>query len=121
MRDSSNMRIQNKLADAARLNYNLDLAYRLYNKTQLLDGGDEFPLCSYWIGQILKNKEKYADAKKWFVKFQKQDLKKGKYRYYVEKAKIESEACDLALIYKKHPIKDIRMEHLEPVINTKLS
>ncbi|MGZ3901466.1 MAG: hypothetical protein ACXVDC_14160, partial [Bacteroidia bacterium] len=55
-RDSSDISVQYNYAEASRLNFDLDLAYRLYNKVITVDNSKNYPLCSYWMGQILKNK-----------------------------------------------------------------
>lgn len=121
-RDSSEVSVQYNYAEASRLNFDLDVAYRLYLKVSKLDNGKKYPLCFYWIGQILKNKGEYKDAKKWFTKFSK--FKKGKskvnYDYYITKSKLEIEACDLALYLIKNPLKQ-KVEHLDTAINSKVS
>ncbi len=121
-RDSSDIRLQYNYAEVSRLNFDLDLAYRLYAKVIVFDDNGKFPLANYWVGQILKNKGKYKDAKKWFAKFSK--LKKGKdkinWEYYFVKAKLEMEACDLAQIWIKNPVSP-KLEHLDTTINSKVS
>lgn len=118
--DSLNIRIQYAFAEACRLSYDYDLALHLYLKIAGIDNGKRFPLTFYWIGQLLKNKEKYKDAKKWFVKFSKLKFKKNRYQYYRKKANIEIEACDLAQILLSNTTSG-PAEHLSDPVNTKLS
>ncbi|MCE3259264.1 MAG: hypothetical protein K0S12_905 [Bacteroidetes bacterium] len=123
LRDSSDISLQYSYAEASRLNFDLDLAYRLYNKVATVDNGKKYPLCFYWMGQILKNKGQYKEAKKWFTKFSK--TKKTKttrfnYDYYITKSKLEMEACDLSMILIKSPVSP-KLEHLDSAINSKVS
>lgn len=123
MRDSSDISLQYNYAEASRLNFDLDIAQRLYTKVISVDNGKKFPLSFYWMGQILKNKGQYKEAKKWFTKFTK--IKKGKghkfdFDYYNTKAKVEVDACDLALILIKNPVTP-KLEHLDTSVNSKVS
>ena len=121
-RDSSEISVQYNYAEASRLNFDLDLALRLYGKVIVFDDNKKYPLCYYWVGQILKNKGRYKEAKKWFTKFSK--LKKAKYKfnfdYYYNKSLLEIEACDLAQIWIKNPVRP-KLEHLDTTINSKVS
>lgn len=118
--DSLNIKIQYAFAEASRLSYDLPLALYLYNKTATIDNGRRFPLTFFWIGQLLKNKGQYKDAKKWFTKFNKLNLKKDKYQYYKMKSRLEVEACDLAQILVKNPYTPAP-EHLDVTVNSKQS
>jgi len=118
--DSTNIKIQYAYAEVARLAYDLPVALYLYKKTAALDNGRRFPLAFYWMGQILKTKQNYKEAKKWFTKFYKLDLKKEKYQYYKIKSKLEMEACDLSQILMKQAVLPAP-EHLDASINSKLS
>ncbi len=121
-RDSSSIDLQYNYAEASRLNFDLDVAYRLYNKVISVDNGKNYPLCFYWVGQLLKSKSQYKEAKKWFTKFSK--TKKGKvkfnYDYYLAKSKLEIDACDLAQLLIKKPVMP-KVEHLDTAINSKVS
>jgi hypothetical protein len=119
-RDSTNIKLQYSFADMSRLDFDLDVALRLYVKTAKLDNGKKFPLTFYWIGEILKHKQRYKEAKQWFVKFNKLELKKDKYRYYKMKSKVLAESCDLAQILMKYPVMP-PPEHLDATINSKAS
>ncbi|MGZ3920524.1 MAG: hypothetical protein ACXVC7_09535, partial [Bacteroidia bacterium] len=118
----SDISVQYNYAEASRLNFDLDLAYRLYNKVITVDNSKNYPLCSYWMGQILKNKGQYKEAKKWFTKFSKLKKPKSKINldYYFTKSKNEIEACDLAVFLIKNPVKE-KIEHLDTNINSKVS
>lgn len=118
--DSLNLKLQFAFAEASRLSYDLTTALYLYVKTAAIDNGRRFPMTFYWIGQILKNKGEYKDAKKWFTKFYKLKFRKDKYHYYQMRAKMEMEACDLAQILMKNPSMP-PPEHLDATINTKQS
>jgi hypothetical protein len=119
-RDSTNLKLQYRFAEASRLCYELDVALYFYNRIARIDNGSRFPLTFYWIGQILKSKQRYKDARKWFNKFYKMNLKKTKYNYYKAKAKLEMEACDLAQIMMANPV-TLSPEHLDATINSKQS
>lgn len=119
--DSTNLKMRYGYANAARLSYDYEVALRLYTGLAAIDNGRRFPLTFYWIGQLLKSKQKYKEAKKWFTKFYKLKLKKGKYTYYKTKAKLEMDACDWALIVLNESGKPPAMEHLDATINSKQS
>jgi len=121
-RDSSDINLQYVYADASRLNFDLDLALRLYSKVVAFDDDRKYPLSYYWIGQIMKNKGKYKEAKKWFAKFAKLKLKKPKFNfdYYLKKSVLEMDACDLAQVWIKNPVSP-KLEHLDTTINSKVS
>ncbi|PBQ34439.1 hypothetical protein CNR22_22550 [Sphingobacteriaceae bacterium] len=118
--DSLNLKIQYAFAEASRLSYDLPLALYLYNKTATVDNGRKYPLTFFWIGQLLKNKGQYKEAKRWFTKFNKLNLKKDKYQYYKTKSRLEVEACDIAQILVNRPYMPAP-EHLDVTINSKQS
>ena len=118
--DSLNLKLQYAFAEASRLSYDLITALYLYNKTATVDNGKRFPLTFYWIGQILKTRGQYKEAKKWFTKFYKLKFKKDKYHYYKVKSKLEMEACDLAQILINNPFTP-KPDHLDATINSKQS
>jgi len=121
-RDSSEISLQYNYAEASRLNFDIDLALRLYNKVVLIDNGKKYPLTFYWMGQMLKSKGQYKDAKKWFTKFSKIKKKYPKlnFDYYLKRSLIEIEACDLAQLLIKNPVRP-KLEHLDTNINSKVS
>ena len=120
--DSSDIKIRYAYADASRLNFDLDLAQRLYGKVIAEDNGRKYPLSFYWMGQLLKTKGQYKEAKKWFTKFSKtrSKHKRPEREYYITKSRIEIDACDLAQILIKNPVIP-PPEHLDTVINSKVS
>jgi hypothetical protein len=123
--DSNNVKVLYRYAEACRLSYDLDMALRLYYKLARVDNGRKYPLVPYWVGQILKNKQQYKQAKLWFAKFNKQEIKARRARninvpYYKVKAKLETEACDLAQIYMMKPVM-AEPDHLDLTVNSKLS
>lgn len=122
-RDSSNLRTQYQYAEAARLAYDPDVAYRLYKKVAYQDNGKKYPMVYYWMGHLLKTQENYKEAKKNFTKFYKLKVSKRKMEelsYYRMRAKMEAEACDLAQIMIANPV-STSPDHLEATINTKMS
>ncbi|MES2681702.1 MAG: hypothetical protein V4635_17535 [Bacteroidota bacterium] len=121
-RDSSDIKLKYAYAEASRLNFDLDLAQRLYTKVIAEDNGKKYPLSYFWMGQLLKTKGQYKEAKKWFIKFSKSKTKKSvkNFEYYLLKSRIEIEACDLAQIMIKNPVTS-PLEHLDKSINSKVS
>jgi hypothetical protein len=121
-RDSSDVGLQYNYAEASRLNFDIDLALRLYNKVASIDNGKKYPLTFYWMGQLLKSKAQYKEAKKWFTKFSKTKKKSQKinFDYYLKKSLLEIDACDLAQILIKSPA-TTKIEHLDTSINSKVS
>lgn len=120
-RDSSKTELLYAYAEASRLNYDFDIAWYYYNKVQLRDKGKHYPLCAYWMGQILKTKGNYREAKKQFVKLGKSKRNKQleKEGWYA-KADKESGACDLALYIMNNAV-PVSIEHLDTTINSKVS
>lgn len=120
--DSSQVETKFNYAEASRLNFDLDLAMRLYGRVIAEDNGKKYPLTFYWTAQILKSKGQYKEAKKWFTKFSKIKPKKQRFdvQYYITKSKMEIEACDLAQLLIKNPVLPA-VEHLDTNINSKVS
>ncbi|MCC6372333.1 MAG: hypothetical protein IT236_15120 [Bacteroidia bacterium] len=118
-KDSSN-KIKFGYAEACRLNYDTDVAIKIYGKLAASDKGNKYPLAYYWMGQLLKNKQKYKEAKVWFAKFLKLELKDENHAYYNTKAKLELEACDLAERLIASPL-NLVSDHPAGPVNTKAS
>lgn len=120
--DSSDIRLQYQFAEASRLNFDNDLAIRLYTKVLSNDEKNKYPLCYYWLGQLYKQKGNYKDAKKQFTKFSKTKKKKYNFNldYYLKKCAIEIEACNWAPQALKSPVIP-KPEHLDTNINSKVS
>ncbi len=124
-RDSLDIKLCYLYADVSRKNFDLDIALNLYTKVTAHVNIKKYPLSYYWIGQILKTKGDYKEAKKWFIKFTKIKLKEYKikhseFKYYLAKSKLELEACEMAQIILKNPL-NLTQVHLESVINTNQS
>lgn len=119
-RDSSNLDIKYSYAETSRLSYDLGVALTIHISVTATDKNLKYPLSVYWVAQLLKNKQQYKEAKKWFMRFSKLEIDKNDYEYYFKKAQLEIEACDLAQNLVKNPIK-IKTEHLSQSINTKAS
>ena len=125
LRDSLDVKLCYLYADVSRKNLDLDIALNLYTKVTTQVNIKKYPLTYYWIGQILKTKGDYKEAKKWFIKFSKiklEDYKRNQseIKYYLVKAKIEIEACEMSQILLKNK-SDITQVHLESIINTNQS
>lgn len=120
-RDSTQMNVQYAYAEASRLNYDFDVAYYWYSKILSRDNGKRYPLCAYHIGQILKTRSNYKEAKKWFTKFTKGKKNKAleKEGWYARGQK-EIEACELSLYMLNNAV-PLSMEHLDTTINSKVS
>lgn len=121
LRDSIDMAIQYKYAEASRLNYDYDIADKWYNKVYKADaGGKLYPECVFWMATIKKNKGKYKDAKALFDKYAKKNKKK-KDDYFVKKANQEIASCDYAQLLVASPDKTITIIHLDSSVNSTLS
>ncbi len=122
LKDSSNLEYQYLYATASRLNFDNDIAYYWYLKVFKIDNGNHYPETIYWLGELLKSKAQYKQAKKYFVKFVAKYKKSRdeKMKKMADKAKLESESCDLAQILIKNPL-PIKIEHLDTNVNSKVS
>lgn len=120
-RDSLRLVLLYNYANASRLNYDFDIAWYYFNKVQLRDNGKRYPLCYYWMGQLLKTRGNYREAKKYFIKFgnRKKNKQLEKQGWY-EKAKKEIEACDLDLYLLNNAV-TVTLNHLDTTINSKVS
>ncbi len=121
LRDSTDMSIQYKYAEASRLNYDYDIADKWYSIVYKADaGGKLYPECVFWIASIKKSKGKYKEAKTLFDKYAKKNKKK-KDDYFVKKALQEVAACDYAQLLVASPDKSITIIHLDSSVNSKVS
>lgn len=120
--DSTNLQYLYQYASASRLNFDNDIALHFYEKVFKVDNGKEFPETSFWIGELLKSKARYKEAKKYFNKYatKNRKSKKAELKKMAEKAQLESEACDLSLIMMKNPL-PVTIEHLDTNVNSKVS
>lgn len=121
LKDSADIEIQYKYADASRLNFEYDEAEHWYNKVYKADPqGKLYPECVFWIATLKKNKGKYKDARKLFDKYAKKNKKK-KDNYFVKKAIQETAACDLAQLLVAKPNTEVSVIHLDSMVNSKVS
>lgn len=121
LKDSFDINIQYKYADASRLNFEYDVAEHWYNKVYKADPqGKLYPECAFWIATLKKNKGKYKDARKLFDKYAKKNKKK-KDSFFVKKAIQETAACDLAQLLVAKPNTEIGVIHLDSNVNSKVS
>lgn len=121
LKDSLDMAIQYKYAEASRLNYDFDVADKWYSKVYKADaGGKLYPECIFWMATIKKSKGKYKDAKALFDKYAKKNKKK-KDDYFVKKANQEVASCDYAQLLVANPDKTTTIIHLDSSVNSKVS
>ena len=120
--DSATLSNQYNYAQASRLNFDINIAEHWYRKVFAKDNGKEYPEVSFWLAEILKSEGAYKEAKKMFTKYaQKNRSSKDPERKKLAiKAKLESEACDLAQIMMKNPV-EAKVEHLDTNVNSKVS
>jgi tetratricopeptide (TPR) repeat protein len=120
--DSATMDFQYKYATASRLNADPEIAEHWYQKVFKKDNAKMYPETPFWLGMIYKNEAKYKDAKKMFLKFYSKNKsnKNADRKQMAVKAKLESEACDLALILMRNPL-PYKVEHLDSLVNSKVS
>ena len=122
IKDSATIEYQYLYATASRLNFDNDIAYYWYLKVFKVDNGNKYPETIFWLGELLKSKAKYKEAKKYLVKYAAKN-KKSKdvnLKRMSDKAKLEAESCDLAQILIKNPL-PVSIEHLDTNVNSKVS
>lgn len=122
LKDSTNIEYQYLYATASRLNFDNDIAYYWYLKVFKVDNGNHYPETIFWLGELLKSKAQYKQAKKYFVKFTSKNKKSRDehLKKMAEKSKLEGESCDLAQILIKNPL-PVTIEHLDSNVNSKVS
>ena len=120
--DSSRLDLIWKYAEACRLNYDFDEARHWYEKINKADGMKNYPQAPFWIGNILQYKAQYKEARKYYDKYYKKFFKSKdpELKKMAMKAKMQSSACEFALIQIKNPL-DVFIEHLDTSVNSKLS
>jgi len=117
-KDSTNNAIKYKYAEISVLNYELDVATKLFLSISSADRGEKFPLTFYHLGLLYKSKEQYKEAKAWFTRFTLLNYNGNRSAYYIKKANLEIEACDWAMEELKKK-KKIPVDHLSQSINSK--
>src|SRR5439155_27318773 len=112
--DSSNLQYLYTYATASRLNYDDDIALHFYQKVYKIDNAKDLPETPFWIGELLKSKAAYKEAKKYFNKYatKNRKSKNAELKKLAEKSQLESESCDLSLIMMKNPV-PVTIEHLD--------
>jgi hypothetical protein len=121
LKDSTDIAMQYKYAEASRLNYDFDIANHWYNKVYNADKqGKLFPECVFWIATITKIKGNYKEAKALFAKYAQKNKNK-KNSYFFKKANQEVAACTQAIWLIANPDKSIKIVHLDTMVNSKLS
>ncbi len=122
LKDSANLQYLYTYATASRLNFDNDIALRFYEKIYKIDNGKAFPETPFWIGEILKSKSRYKEAKKYFNKYTNKNRKSkdAEVKRLADKSQLESESCDLSLIMMKNPV-PVTIEHLDTNVNSKVS
>lgn len=121
LKDSTDINIQYKYAEASRLNFEYDVAEHWYSKVYKADPqGKLYPECVLWIAMLKKNKGKYKDARKLFDKYAKKNKRK-KDSYFLKKAVQETAACDFAQLLVAKPNTEVVVIHLDSNVNSKVS
>jgi hypothetical protein len=122
LQDSVTLEYQYLYATSSRLNYDNDIALYWYQKLFKIDNGKLYPETTFWIGELLKSKAQYKQAKKFFSKFTlaNKKSKDESLKKLADKSKLETESCDLAQLLIKTPL-PITVEHLDSNVNSKVS
>lgn len=120
--DSVNMDYQYKYAEASRLNADMEIAEHWYMKVFKKDNAKIYMETPFWLGMIYKGEMRYKEAKKMFLKYftKNKNSKDPEKKKLAAKAKLESEACDLAQILIKNPL-PTKVEHLDSLVNSRVS
>ncbi len=121
LKDSTDIALQYKYAEASRLNYDFNSADKWYNKVYKQDKqGKLYPECVFWLATINKSKGNYKEAKALFAKYAQKNKNK-KNSYFVKKANQEIAACTYAQWLIANPDTSIKIIHLDSAVNSKLS
>jgi hypothetical protein len=121
LKDSSQINLQYKYAQARRLNFDYDIAYHWYSKVNKQDSlGKLFPECIFWLATIKKGNGNYKEAKGLFANYVQKNKDAGN-SYLLVKAKQEMESCDVAQGLISDPDNEIKIIHLDTTVNSKLS
>lgn len=120
--DSTNLQYLYTYATVSRLNFDNEISLHWYQKVYKVDNIKDYPEVPFWIGELLKSKASYKDAKKYFNKFAAKfrKSKDAALKKLAEKSALESESCDLSLIMMKNPVA-VTVEHLDTNVNSKVS
>ncbi len=121
IKDSTDIALQYKYAEAGRLNYDYTNADYWYNKVYKQDKqGKLYPECIFWLATINKNKGNYKEAKTLFAKYAQKNKNK-KNNYFVRKANQEIAACTYAPWLIANPDKTVQIIHMDTAVNSNVS
>jgi tetratricopeptide (TPR) repeat protein len=121
LKDSTDINLQYKYAQASRLNFDYDIADHWYTKVYNQDKqGIQFPECAFWLATIKKSKVNYKDAQDLFAQYVQKN-KDASDSYMLKKAKQEMAACEYAQWLVLNPDPKVTMIHLDSSVNSKLS
>ena len=116
--DSSIIAINYKFGEAARLWNSFQEANWYFGKVYKSDEKVNFPLLTFNYALVKKHLQKYKRAKELFQEYlMKSNDSNG---IFVQRARTEMGACDLALQLVAQPTKS-KVEHLDKTINSKFS
>ncbi len=106
-----------KFADAARLYHNYELAEEYYLKILQHEDVDNFPLINFWLGVVKKNQGAYAEAIRYFEKYNSSSNGNTE---MMAQAKSEIEACRWAIDLIAVP-ENIEINRLNKRVNSTYS
>lgn len=106
-----------KFADVARLYHNYELAEENYKKILQHEDASNFPLINFWLGKVKKNQGAYAEAIRYFEKYNSSGNENTE---IMAQAKSEIEACRWAIDLVAVP-EDIEIKRLNKRVNSKYS
>jgi len=107
-----------KFADAARLYHNYEQAEEFYKKILQNEEVENFPLTNFWLGKVKKNQGDYAEAIRFFEKYNSSGNGNTE---MMAQAKNEIEACRWAIDLIAVPEENIEVNRLNKRVNSKYS
>jgi tetratricopeptide (TPR) repeat protein len=121
LKDSTDIHLHYKYAQASRLNLDYTTADYWYTKVYNEDKqGTLFPECVFWLASVKKIKGNYATAHDLFTEYIQKN-KNFENNYLVKKATQEIAACDIAQELVSNPDNKITITHIDAIVNSKLS
>jgi tetratricopeptide (TPR) repeat protein len=106
-----------KFAEVARLYHNYELAEEYYQKILQNEAVTNFPLVNFWLGKVKKNQGAYAEAIRFFEKYNSSGNENTE---MMKQAKSEIEACRWAVDLVAVP-EDLEINRLNKRVNSKYS
>ncbi len=117
--DSASIKAAWKYAEACRLFNNYVEAEKFYGEVVLKDGSKKYPLGRFWLALMQKSNGEYQEAMENFTIFLREQADAES--YYLQKAKLEVDACKEAPKIIEKPL-NLTIEHLLDVrVNTAYS